>query len=1462
MEQSGEVVRLTEYLEKHYLGSDDRRATDRRGDDVVVTADRRTEDRRGDGEQVHGHEVRSPAAGKEPAKTGASWARKALRSFVRRWSGPGQGAAALEAWEAFLTELTADHQRLADMDRDDEEQSAFDLRRSLFLVFRFSLLRLFLCAEREIGGAPLADVKRQYTNVWRTRFDERKELNVWDLAAADTADPLAGLRSLDELLRRAGQKDTFAEFSEAEVGADSPLLLAFFEHLSDLVRNERLTASPQTDDGKEDAPPPPPLEDQPTTWYQGLLTRATGAQGEGETMHRAAAAKIAERGPQYPKIREGKDSLKLFVGLAQSRAVGAEERTLRSLVVMVRDYDDTLTGAGISPTEMQVRLDDDIRDLKMFSGSYYRAVGRFVQQAIADHANQTLSGDISQIARNWYSSGVDQIVDSLQVRLDELERRNAAGVLRALQPSMADGFFDAVVKVLLRRERKPGAAGERSVIALESFPFDRILHVPLSSRDLPGSRLGYTRTTIRGPGWEAATGPEVYANISKKGRTWDTELEDLERKSQEVRPWRDGLTGKVVVEGGARLGLVPTAEQHPLGGAAQVEDDQRLAAHAGLDALFVRLAQPDQLTDLSLRFASLPRLQTLAIAGLLRHLLKRRLAADAATRTATGEPTDATLPTETRDGLERLAGRLGDEIAEAVRGVERSGDAGGGIGVRSDVYLAEGLRLDRLDEGSSVGSPIQPDRLPGLRAFMAAVEGAGHRYGLPEEAGGAARSRAYIVYYSFDSPRFFPEVPDDDARYRGLFLLLVDNEAYDRPDEARKVADQQDIRTLVHNSVANLRLVLERQAVLHQSRQPGAESFVIAVLHRIKNEMSFPAIALGLARKVVPPKSDLSEDIDDAIQRIEDLTKTFQDLKGLSEAAAGWLPLESFSTSWLALRYIEHLQGHARKALETRGEADIASGQRDLLVARLEEVARAVGHLLTDDDPIDEVQRQLFMLAGVLGDFLPGVQFSLSLQVFATGPLTFRGSHHWEEAFRILVENAFQATWAWAAQESAQAAAQVPRQKGESERPPARARLQLFAESSDGGDEVLLRFRNSTREIGQSVLEQLQAETPTSISAQRHAAGSGKRGGSGFGHYHARRIVSTLCGGREHRRNLDIRFEWQEGETHAWTTVNLLAARPLQPKVVKVGDVLALASARANQKLQRPAGLDESASCLFPGELHARDLLAVIEELLDAEQRRVVAHLRSLAKSIWMAVMDGVVEMRSAVSAALSDSDDRLVREAALRIRPTGASRHSAGSLERLLEPLRRVVPESLRKLGVPATISPLALIDGHRFEEFDEDFGPLAPYVLDPDGQGWRLLLDDDRARALGHEGISDGTIAAKLCDVELVVRLPRKAGRLVLQFDLVAKDASNRRHVRMKPLDLEIVQGHFKKERVMRAFMQYAAALTTAGLGELRFEVDDGTREMFTKTTDKWQSRGGGPANRPKRGFVLELAIQEGEK
>ena len=118
-----------------------------------------------------------------------------------------------------------------------------------------------------------------------------------------------------------------------------------------------------------------------------------------------------------------------------------------------------------------------------------------------------------------------------------------------------------------------------------------------------------------------------------------------------------------------------------------------------------------------------------------------------------------------------------------------------------------------------------------------------------------------------------------------------------------------------------------------------------------------------------------------------------------------------------------------------------------------------------------------------------------------------------------------------------------------------------------------MEIRNSSAGVDPEWLKILNSETPQPIPSQRYDRATGKkRGGSGFGHYYARRSIAEFCGGRSDRRKLDVQLaELPDGTV--LVRVNLLEA--VNPKLKLVTAQAFLDGTRGAVGSQGPALLGE-----------------------------------------------------------------------------------------------------------------------------------------------------------------------------------------------------------------------------------------------------------------------------------------------
>ena len=278
---------------------------------------------------------------------------------------------------------------------------------------------------------------------------------------------------------------------------------------------------------------------------------------------------------------------------------------------------------------------------------------------------------------------------------------------------------------MLREEKHRNGAA----IKLESFPFDRVVHIPLNCEVLEPGHLSYARTTVpsdgsterRDPLLSAQADP-AYARIRAIGR--HAALGNGKKLLAPASPFyfgpSHGLTERPYPVGGG----VPLLDGNSLReNLLCLVGDTRLA-----DALVRRLYMADPI-------------QSLAVAGLVFHLVSWAGHA--------GE----TLQAPSSSALAGFAARLRDAMKEFFRALERNR---GDQSVVAKVYMDREALLEPPSSPAEAGNADklaarlgQVDYLPLYREFFMASEQAGYRYGLDP----GVKSKLFYVYYSILAPK-------------------------------------------------------------------------------------------------------------------------------------------------------------------------------------------------------------------------------------------------------------------------------------------------------------------------------------------------------------------------------------------------------------------------------------------------------------------------------------------------------------------------------------------------------------------------------------------------------------------------------------------------------------------------------------------------------------------------------------
>ena len=1247
----GKVEPLSAYLEKRYVGEAE--LTGELWSSVVkaITSDFESREI-----------VPAVAATEQTAKsmaqagarpdTGYVWASWALQCL---WEQTTRDAAGLEIWREFLVGITHSYRELLNQRLAANKLSTDDFRaRQSWFLFRFGVLRLVLQhVEQYRPQSPesLQKIMATYEDDLKLLFDNQTELNVVKLASGgddydtarerrDSRDPFTVLKRENSEVSLNDDPEAGLEFASFDFRGDDRFMLRFFQHLTEHVTNKKDRVN-ESWNGRA-----------VSTWFQPMLTRplevaasqpcnvpvrdATVTTQQHE-LHRRAGERIGDRIPPYAALGKGRDALSMFLCVVKIEMGQSDQdkRAMRYLIGLVRDYDDRQVGRIQSEEMIQEQLAIDKADLGLYTTTFFSDAQKFVSDAIARQQLRLLSTDITQIGRNWYSRGIDRIVNRLQRKLKELVERSEPQGLGRLRAETMDCLFDELVSVLLG----PEIGRDGNPIKLESFPFDRALHIPLYSTPTDSARLRYVRTAIE---WNKDQTTGAYKELRKSGRAWDA------------------VGGKKIL-----FGQTTSVGRNPDAGLFQYLDEQECLQPTDLFRSLSCLADLPTADNLvRCLYEANPR-QSLAVAGLIRHLLL-------------GAKSLGLRGWDSK--LDDVCARLGNVLSDTIRSLEREvRDAP----VQTKVYMARAVSFaDAMDCLNDPANPLAATRrlfgtaeiLPVFRELFKSLNGPeDYEYGL--QAG--VKSKIFFVYYSVQAPEAFTDELEQDSRYRGVFCFLVDDTTTD--DKSPKVevgsqqaepgglvtglsdaeiTDQEDIHTLVHNTMNSLRLVLEQQALQNQLNQPGIEEFILGMLHRLKNELGIPRIALGefakLLENVSSVQNDLAVSKDDVVaadQTILGIENLFKSLKGLTEIQQGVVALQTYSSNWLAWLFVVKLCAAAKSLLRRQVESTAGQTPLDSILAEIDEYRKEAKEALDASEEatnvVDRVQRLLFRLEAQLGLAVrdktheKAVHFFFGFQLLEAAPLEFRGSHLLEEAINILVENAVQALWSYVQSELETAAANSA---------PIEGRLQMVVCRRQGcPDEVLIEIRNSSKPIHEDNLKILKAPVPRPMTSQQHSAVSGKSGGSGFGHYYARRVISTFCGGREFRRKLDVDISHDPQRAEAIIRVNLLEAKPAESQVIFVADLVPPSESAFGPDLVRKlqdALIDKPKKLRFRflGDIRLIDVFHVARRILDADRQAEMDRLMGWTRDrLCAAIRDSTVRFRDSVvamveQAALDDS--------------------------------------------------------------------------------------------------------------------------------------------------------------------------------------------------------------------------------
>lgn len=1301
--------KLPAYLEKHYLGSQTFDALGSIESHVVKTAE---DDR------------------------GRDWATQALVDF---WT-EDHPRRTLEVWREFLSRLTEDWQTFSET---ESRVKGLDAETHWFL-FRFGLLSALLRVVDE-DDAKLRSLRRLYREQeLKLKFGDDPDLDMFWLAGG----PVHAARKEREDRRPPDLTGRLLQGQEQAVEGDErgrstsfysfflrqrdPLVLEFLRFLT-----ARVCRGPSWESSEDGARAGVRDEESEATWYQPVLVRPLELEARSKRSKvKSAERAIGHRVPPYDDIEDGVDALGIFLGVVTLQ-VGRSERETRSfraLVAMIRDFDDSRVGLFQSEREVRERLRSDLEDLTLFTSTFFQTAQRALETARERQKVELLSEDIQQIARYWYSQGIDRVVRALRDELDRLLRRPERPALNVLRPEIVERLFDVVVSVLQHQPEQQSDLGRRGV-TLESFTFDRVFHVPLlfgSGQTVP---LSYVRTV------PADAVKELAVSSSSPTRQDGRRLYDVVRRQgrhESLGGRRKRLDGEPVH---VRL---PEEEARRL-----VEAELDGASGSGSEGspatildLLVTLSQQRYLEPLVRRLYHASPLQTLTLGGILAYLTDAAALVDR-------EDERETLGPENVAALRHLRRRIRQVLEDTVRSLEPQGDPLSEDLPRTEVamdgegylpsLLGRGTARDEGDGATALAGLLgSSEQVLFLREMFQSLERthpAGRSgdwaYGLEPDAA----SKVFYVFYSIPAPEGFLDDLALAPRYRGVFCFVVDDARTDEKsgDASAERADQEDIQTFIHNAINSLRLILQQQALQHLRLQPGVEQFVHGMLHRLKNDLNEPAKSFAKIETAVRRWEQREDEREELLGRIRAGQGTlagvhdiFHRLKGFTEKGAGGVPLQVFTSESLGWLFVEQLCDAVEKFMEAGEDAEGEDVRRE--VARLgkacerERIASDTGRAARngggpagpsgDEAPtaaaVQLVEKHLHRLEDLLEEWLrerfeeAGIEVHFSYDVFSTVPLEFRGSYQLPEALNILTENAFQAGWAYLEKHADGRAGE----RDEAESPV--IQLGLICRRSDAREgEILLEFFNSSPGLDPEFKESLNAPVAQPISSQRYSKSGGKkRGGSGFGHYFARQIVSGYCGGREARRHLDIEIE-EVAENLCRVRVNLLEARSTRPYSMPVEQLLDEAG-KTFKELRHQIGAagsagdgegvptSRSASCRLSGEIKPSDLMQATRSVLLADRRLKEARLDHIVRNhLCRDLSRAVNRLRGRLEVLLSDrssdrpDDDLAVSEEAVHLARTmeaelarGAVRQdSFHDLKSWLELWRDREPAGLRAL-------------------------------------------------------------------------------------------------------------------------------------------------------------------------------------
>lgn len=1216
-EENEIITPLSQYLEKHYLGG--------WYDEVKSSSGKRnTEEYIPDSYVTKTYPCKPDRLDIGSEQRWTTWALEHLwEKTTRERDGLYDSD---QLWRNFLKNLTMSFQDLLARRWPLDEVP----KRQLWFLYQFSFLRIVIEYLRSSNRLEVCEhgyrdkafnhIHKTYSKDLKLQFNDQKRFNILLLAGLDQdfnnfEDPFETLYNLNKNLLDNPLENV--SFVLHEIEKDELLILFFLECLTKISKNHPSLFTEERD-----------AKDINLTWYQPLLTRPiehdpTPSQPEScgmteeQQLHFNTGLRIGKRTPPYEQIRKGEEKITMFLGVVniQIGETTRESRPIRCLIAALRDYDDTQSTRVTDQKVAKEQLKIDVRDLSLYSNSFFSNAENFMNDSISQKRLAELSREIPQIGRNWYSKGVDRVVGELQKTLQDMVKSSEAAQLNQFQPALTNCLFEKALETLLGPETGVDRQGQPKTIEVESFPFDRLIHIPLYQDYPSGASLSYARTYIADIGEKRQKGrwkEQGYDQIRRLGRTWDAR------------------NGKKTVE--------PESLQHLI---LDESSGRRLFVENGKQlSILLKALSNDQLVDglISALYES-NRIQALSIMGLIIRLLdtakiysdeiidKAKAEMEKSRKTNAKSNTQHLKNAEEKASqywdhtLQKVSDRLREVLLGHIQGLEREENSSLQQSVQmvqTKVHMERNIKISRSfgDDGKLDTSKVamnfsRVDRLPIFNEFFKAMEGQNYLYGLDSSG-----SKIFFVYYSISVPDNFIEMLKGETHFRGVFCFILDDAATDdksvpgeRSFSDSEIADREDIRTFIHNTMGSLRLIFNLQGLQSQLNQPGIDQFIIGMLHRLKNELGKPSGALHDARLWLEnPKQEEKEEILSQIEEAETaiygIKSLFSGLKELNDIQGAVVPLQKFTSNWLGCQVLQSL---CRASLNILEEA--APEIVDQIKKSMEKATLWLNKGELED--LYAVKREYFKIERALESLLQErkVQLALSFQVFSTEPLSFRGSHFLGEAINTLVENAFQAFWSYIRRNAT----------GNGE---LNAHMHIICRpSEESAKEILIEISNSSNEVDPVIIRELNAKAPAPISTKQHARKSGKKGGSGFGHYYARRIVSMYCGGKEARRSLDVSFQYNRKHQEVKVIVNLAKPDSRHARQTPADQIARAFFAtfkeelrEEREKLEKELKLNDSELFYFPGDMELEGLFEMIRQLLSAEREIQADKLSSLVQ--------------------------------------------------------------------------------------------------------------------------------------------------------------------------------------------------------------------------------------------------------